>query len=134
MTLLTARPAAASEVGTACALADPPALTTLELPEAGRADFALALGTRAPGSPCVLWFGTGGPGAIGPCAIATGPTLGSMFATTNAGGSAVLPLPIPDDRTLLGLGLIAQGAVYDPLRSRIGGVALSAGLAMTVGR
>jgi len=134
VTLLTARPAAASEVGTACALADPPALTTLELPEAGRADFALALGTRAPGSPCVLWFGTGGPGAIGPCAIATGPTLGSMFATTNAGGSAVLPLPIPDDRTLLGLGLIAQGAVYDPLRSRIGGVALSAGLAMTVGR
>ncbi|MBL8726767.1 MAG: hypothetical protein JNK49_22195, partial [Planctomycetes bacterium] len=94
----------------------------------------LALGSQTPGTPCVVWFGTGGPSAIGPCAIVTAPLLDGVFAVTNQGGSAVLPLPIPDDRALLGLGLIAQAAVYEPLRSRIGSVTLSAGLQLAIGR
>jgi hypothetical protein len=134
MTLLTTRPAVATAVGTPCATGEPPALSTLELPELGRADFALTLGSKTPGTPCLVWFGTGGPGAIGPCAIVTAPLLDAVFAVTNQGGTAVVPLPIPDDRTLLGLGLIAQAAVYEPLRSRIGSVTLSAGLQLAIGR
>lgn len=133
VTTLTTQPATGTVVGSACALVDPPSLVALELPALGLADFALDLGTLAPGAPCMVWFGVGGPGTIGPCAIATGPTLGSVFATTDAGGNALLPLPIPDDRSLLGFSLLAQGAVFDPARSPIGNVTLSAGLALAIG-
>lgn len=133
VTTLTHQPATAQRTGASCAIGAAPELLALGAPALADAGFALDLGTLAPGSPCVVWFGVGGPGAIGSCAIVTGPTLGIVFATTDAGGTARVPLPIPDDRSLLGLALLAQGAVFDPARSPIGILTFSAGLALAIG-
>lgn len=133
VTTLTTQPAQSLVVGSGCATGTAPALGTLGMPALGQPDFALDLGSRVPGAPWAVWFGVGGPGALGPCAIVTGPTLGIAFGLTGPGGNAQLPLPIPSDRALLGLALLSQGAVFDAPQSPIGTLTLTAGLSLAIG-
>ena len=133
VTLVGEQLAATAPVGTACATQRAPELVPLQRPALGSRDFALDLGTAAAGAPCLFWCGLGGTAAFGPCTLWTGPTLAAVFATTHAGGNATLAIPLPADPQLLGQRLVVQGAVYDPPRSPLGNVGLSAGLELRLG-
>lgn len=129
------RVADSAAYGAGCARGPSPALAAIADPVPGNAAFAIDLGTLAPGAPVFLVLGFGEqfqPIGSG-CASLVALPLATAFATAGTGATARFPLPLPNAAGLLGVQVTAQGAVWDPARSLLGTVTLTAGLRVTIG-
>ena len=131
-----ANPAALVSYGAGTSgVAGVPSLGGSDLPMLGNASFELQLDSAAP-STAVLWmigFGRGNVslpdwGAV----LLVQPVALTLGGTTDAAGTAALPLPLDCDATwLCGVRFTAQAAVLDAAAT--GGIAFSAGVDLTLG-
>jgi len=109
------------------------------LPTLGNAGFALTLWNAAPSAPAIYFLALNSASTpMGPCTVLVdlfGSLLLSGPSATTFLGTATAPLPVPNLPALAGGVLHAQWAVLDPLGPIpvAGGVALTAGLQITLG-
>jgi hypothetical protein len=120
--VLTRTPAAASAVGTGCAVGVLPDLGCVQEPWLGTADFALVVSTQAGAAPTwmVAGFGTRLQTLGAGCALYVDQQISSWLAVASNSGELRTPLPIPNHPSFLGVGFYAQAAVLDPPRSPLG--------------
>jgi hypothetical protein len=127
--------AASTSYGSGCALGPSPTLAAVGDAVPGNMRFAIELGTLAPSVPSFLVLGFGAQNApLGSgCSSFVGAAIGSRYAPASPGGQVSYDLPIPNASGLLGVQFTAQGVVFEPARSLLGTVTLTAGLRVTVG-
>lgn len=103
-------------------------------PLVGNANFALAVGSARPGAAGLLGVALASgalPFAGGMLWLDLG-SLSTIALPIGANGAATLPFPVPATAALAGLQFFAQMLVLDPVAA--GGVAMSNGLRVTLGR
>lgn len=127
-------PATVEAYGNACALGPAPILAAISRPGIDT-QFAMELADSSVAAPMFLVLGLIAQShALGSgCRSLVALELDTLLTFGNAGGIARFALPIPLDRSLLGVQLTAQGAVFDPVRSPLGSVLLTAGLRFSIG-
>jgi hypothetical protein len=98
----------------------------------GNANFSVTMSNAPANSPCLLAVSRGGYTNLnGPCQVAIDFSAANLIlplgafgiTSTDAFGTATVPLPIPADPGLIGLTLFGQWGVLDPFAP--GGVALT---------
>ncbi len=121
--------------GTGCAgTAGVPVVRWHSLPKIGSATFALAVERCLPGALTVVMLGVTQLNAPlpGGCFLYVDPLI-QLFTVTDIDGFAAINLPVPPETRLLGLFLVGQWFVVDPLGQVLGFASGSEGFRFTVG-
>jgi len=124
-------PSGAESYGQTCtALA--PSLLASELPDIGRANFALHV-TSAPSNGLVAIAGADQPAnlPVAGCTMLVQPGVASALLVANANGFAQLPMPLPANQALLGADFYFQAGALDSTAPA--GITMSRGLRITLG-
>lgn len=134
--LFTATPAAAERYGNGCALNIVPALSLRGRvgPAYPAAEIVAATGAAFAPALFSLALSQQGVPLGGGCELLVGSAIGTAIAGTGASGDASLALPVPPSAAFLGVEFVTQCATFDPPNSVFGGVTLSDGLLVTIGR
>jgi hypothetical protein len=133
--LLTPIAAAATPFGAGCAFGPSPALQTIGDPTPGNSDFAIDVATLAGAAPTFLALGflpQNLPLGQG-CTMLVGTPVATRAGTAGPGGTLRFPLALPNDPSLRGVEIVAQGAVWNPPQSLLASFTLTAGLQVVLG-
>lgn len=131
--LSTATRATVFGYGVSCATSGAPRLDSIGAPSLGTTS-TLEVASQTPATLAFLHIGLGTQNVqYGNCTTHVANTIGVSIGMTDAGGAAGFPLTIPNVAALRGVQFVAQGAAYEPARSLIGSVTLTAALRILVG-
>ncbi len=121
--------------GKACSNQSGALLSTFGQPRLGAGDFGAVVGPLQANTPTALRFGIAASHVAlpGGCTMHT-PEIVSIGLLADARGFARATVPIPNDRNLLGGVLYAQGAFGEAGGPLFGGLGLSEGLQLVIGR
>lgn len=127
--------ALSASYGNGCALGPSPTLAALGDAVPGNQHFAIDLGALAASVPTFLALGFGAQNASlgNGCSSLVATTIATRYIPASPSGQATYDMPIPNTIGLLGVQFTAQGVVFEPARSLLGTVTLTAGLRVTVG-